>query len=116
MTTAWQAHALAISSSATTYETASAPAPPQRSGIAMPMSPSSPIRLTVSCGKRDVAVDLGGDGPDLRLGELPRHRLDHLLLVGQLELHVGPVRYFSRSFLNSFVSSGTTSKRSATMP
>src|SRR6185369_14337027 len=27
--------------------------PPQRSGITMPISPSSPIRLTVSCGKRE---------------------------------------------------------------
>src|SRR5215510_904417 len=31
---------------------APAPLPPQRSGIAIPMSPSSPMRLTVSCGKR----------------------------------------------------------------
>src|SRR5512145_3019685 len=52
MTTAWLAHARAISSRATTYETAPAPLPPHRSGITMPMRPSSPIRLTVSCGKR----------------------------------------------------------------
>src|SRR4030095_13249022 len=53
MTTAWLAHTRAISSSATTYPSAPAPLPPQRSGITMPMSPSSPIRLTVSCGKRE---------------------------------------------------------------
>src|SRR4029453_18135839 len=53
MTTAWLAHTRAISSSATTYATAPAPLPPHCSGIAMPISPSSPIRLTVSCGKRE---------------------------------------------------------------
>src|SRR4030095_16184485 len=52
MTTAWLAHARAISARATTCATAPAPLPPHRSGIAMPMSPSSPMRLTVSCGKR----------------------------------------------------------------
>src|SRR5262249_13623061 len=52
MTTACDAHALAISSSATTYETVSAPLPPQASGTVMPSRPSSPMRLTVSCGKR----------------------------------------------------------------
>src|SRR4029453_18336912 len=61
-----------------------------------------------------VAIDLGGDGPDLGVGELPHRRLDHLLLVGQFQ---PPGRvYFPRTFLNSFVSSGTTSKRSATIP
>src|SRR6266850_2272690 len=62
-----------------------------------------------------VAVDLGRDGLDLGLGELPRRGLDQLLLGRQVERHVVP-SYFSRSFLNSFVSSGTTSKRSATIP
>src|SRR5262249_6642780 len=52
MTTACEAHALAISSSATTYDTVSAPLPPQASGTVMPSRPSSPMRLTVSCGKR----------------------------------------------------------------
>src|SRR5436309_8075083 len=52
MMTAWVAHALAISSRATTYDTAPAPLPPHCSGITMPMRPSSPIPLTVSCGKR----------------------------------------------------------------
>src|SRR2546425_5246526 len=52
MTTACEAHALAISSSATTYETVSAPAPPHCSGTMIPSRPSSPMRLTVSCGKR----------------------------------------------------------------
>src|SRR2546421_3836804 len=52
MMTPWEAQTLAISSSATTYETVSAPAPPHRSGTAMPINPSSPIFLTVSCGKR----------------------------------------------------------------
>src|SRR5438093_5075768 len=52
MITAWVAHALAISSRATTYDTAPAPLPPHCSGITMPMRPSSPMPLTVSCGKR----------------------------------------------------------------
>src|SRR5262249_6870189 len=52
MTTACEAHALAISSSATTYDTVSAPLPPQASGTMIPSRPSSPMRLTVSCGKR----------------------------------------------------------------
>src|SRR5215813_6268551 len=52
MTTAWLAQTRAISSSATTYAAAPAPLPPHRSGMTMPMSPSSPIRLTVSWGKR----------------------------------------------------------------
>jgi len=52
MMTAWLAHALAISSRATTYDTAPAPLPPHCSGITMPMRPSSPMPLTVSCGKR----------------------------------------------------------------
>src|SRR5258705_3788435 len=52
MPTAWLAPALAICSRATTYATAPAPLPPHRSGITMPMSPSSPMPLTVSCGKR----------------------------------------------------------------
>src|SRR5438128_7984223 len=52
MMTAWVAHALATSSRATTYDTAPAPLPPHCSGITMPMRPSSPMPLTVSCGKR----------------------------------------------------------------
>src|SRR2546426_5065489 len=52
MMTACDAHALAISSRATTYDTAPAPLPPHCSGITMPMRPSSPMPLTVSCGKR----------------------------------------------------------------
>src|SRR2546425_182819 len=52
MMTACDAHALAISSRATTYDTAPAPLPPHCSGITMPMRPSSPVPLTVSCGKR----------------------------------------------------------------
>jgi hypothetical protein len=35
------------------------------------------------------AVDLRGDGAHVLLGELPRHRLDHRLLVGELQVHVG---------------------------
>jgi hypothetical protein len=52
----------------------------------------------------------------VRLGELPRHRLDHRLLVRQLQLHGESLGYFSSSRLNSFVSSGTTSNRSPTIP
>src|ERR671922_648200 len=52
MTTACEAHAFAISSSATTYETVSAPLPPHFSGTMMPSRPSSPMRFTVSCGNR----------------------------------------------------------------
>src|SRR5216117_1237843 len=52
MMAACEPHAFAISSRATTQATLSAPLPPQRSGIAMPMSPSSPMRFTVSWGKR----------------------------------------------------------------
>jgi len=52
MTTACDAQALAISSSATTYEMVSAPLPPHCSGTMIPSRPSSPMRLTVSCGKR----------------------------------------------------------------
>jgi len=52
MMTAWLAHTFAISSSAATYATVSLPPPPHRSGTAMPMRPSSPMRFTVSWGKR----------------------------------------------------------------
>ena len=61
-------------------------------------------------GKTSIAVDLGGDGADFALGEVARHLADHPLLVGEIEVH------FSRSFLNSWVSAGTTSKRSPTIP
>ena len=57
-----------------------------------------------------VAVDLRGDGAHFALGEVARHLADHPLLVGEVEVHL------SRSFLNSWVSAGTTSKRSPTMP
>src|SRR2546426_1393154 len=52
MMAACDPHAFAISSTATTYDTVSAPLPPHFSGIAMPMRPSSPMRFTVSWGKR----------------------------------------------------------------
>src|SRR5438132_4582626 len=52
MMAACDPHAFAISSMASTEATASTPLPPQRSGIAMPMRPSSPMRFTVSWGKR----------------------------------------------------------------
>ena len=94
--------------------------------------------------KARLAVDVRGDGAHGLLGELARHRLDHLLLVPELSvhrvrsvLHPGhglrppvprgssrcllfalrqPFTYFSSSFLNSAVRSGATSKRSPTMP
>src|SRR5262245_14922872 len=46
------AQARATSSRARTYPTVSPPLPPRASGIAMPMRPSSPMRRTVSRGKR----------------------------------------------------------------
>ncbi len=52
MMTAVEAQARAISSRATTYETVSMPAPPQLSGTATPISPSSPSRAINSLGKR----------------------------------------------------------------
>src|SRR2546429_6707380 len=52
MMAACDPHAFAISSMASPEATASTPLPPQRSGIAMPMRPSSPMRFTVSWGKR----------------------------------------------------------------
>src|ERR1051325_2790954 len=52
MTTAWLPHTRAISSIAIAYETASPPTPPHFSGVMIPIRPSSPIRLIVSCGKR----------------------------------------------------------------
>jgi len=84
-------------------------------------------------GKTSPLVDGRGDRTDLLVRELPRHRLDHLLLVAQLEVHrvtsisstnVSRSRsfpssarfYFSSSFLNSAVRSGATSKRSPTIP
>src|SRR5262249_53414028 len=52
MITACEAQTLAISSTATAQATASPPLPPCASGMAMPMRPSSPMRRTVSLGKR----------------------------------------------------------------
>src|SRR5262249_52882333 len=50
--TACEPHCLASSMIARMRLTASAPLPPQRSGIVIPIIPSSPSRFTVSCGKR----------------------------------------------------------------
>jgi hypothetical protein len=50
MATAVDAQARAISSSATAYDSASMPAPPQRSGTMMPSSPSSPSRAKMFFG------------------------------------------------------------------
>ena len=86
------------------------PAPPYSSGIAIPRKPSSPIRLTISAGKRRSRSISDALGATSRVGEVARHVADHPLLVGEVEVH------FSRSFLNSCVSAGTTSKRSATIP
>src|SRR2546427_11720582 len=52
MMAACDPHAFAISSTATTYDTVSAPLPPHFSGIAMHRRPSSPMRFTVSWGMR----------------------------------------------------------------
>src|SRR5881392_2704889 len=52
MMAACDPHAFAISSMASTEAMASTPLPPQSSGIATPMRPSSPMRFTVSWGKR----------------------------------------------------------------
>src|SRR5262249_35586346 len=50
--TACEPHCLASSMIARMRLTASAPLPTQRSGIVIPIIPSSPRRFTVSCGKR----------------------------------------------------------------
>jgi len=50
MMTAVEAQARAISSSTSTYDTQSMPAPPYCSGTAMPRKPSSPILATSSFG------------------------------------------------------------------
>src|SRR5262249_46400992 len=50
--TACEPHCLASSMIARMRLTASAPLPPQRSGIVIPIIPNSPRRFTVSCGKR----------------------------------------------------------------
>ena len=111
MTTACDAHTRAISSSATTYATMSLPLPPHRSGTAMPMSPSSPIRLTVSCGKR------ASRSISMAIGRISLSANSRAIAWIAACSSVRSNRiYFSRSFLNSFVSSGTTSKRSPTMP
>src|SRR5690242_11990004 len=47
-----EAQAREISSRASTYPTASPPAPPRASGMATPIRPSSPMRATVSRGNR----------------------------------------------------------------
>src|SRR5215468_3094089 len=52
MMAACEAQARATSSRASTYPTASPPAPPKASGMATPIRPSSPMRRTVSAGKR----------------------------------------------------------------
>src|SRR5215475_12522883 len=52
MMAACEAQARATSSNASTYPTASPPAPPKASGMATPIKPSSPMRRTVSRGKR----------------------------------------------------------------
>ncbi len=62
-----------------------------------------------------LAVDGRGNRAHLFVGEVARHRLDHLLLLGELDVH-GVAFHFSRSFLNSAARSGATSNRSPTIP
>ena len=78
-----------------------------------PHEPQLPHPADGVVGEAGLVVDGGRDGTDLLVGELPRHRLDHPLLVTQLDVHGS---YFSNSFLNSAVRSGATSKRSPTIP
>src|SRR5437899_3275353 len=66
--------------------TGAAPAPALRDDHAHQAELAHPLDRLVREAR--VAVDLGGDGPDLGLGELPRRGLDELLLGRQVERHV----------------------------
>ena len=88
ITTAVEAQARAISSSATAYDRASIPAPPHFSGTMTPSSPSSPRRAKISLREAVGAVDLGGGGRDLARREVAGGVPDQLLLGGELEVHV----------------------------
>ena len=63
------------------------PAPPQRSGTLMPSQPSSPIRCTISIGKRRSPLVLVDDGRDLRLHELADRVPQEHVVGREVEVH-----------------------------
>ena len=77
------------SSSTRMYDTKSAPAPPYSSGTQTPMSPRSPSFASSSRGKPWSRSHFGRVRLDLGVRELPRQRLDLVLLRRQLEVHGG---------------------------
>src|SRR5262244_2625746 len=81
-----EAQARATSSRASTYPTTSLPAPPKASGMATPIKPSSPMRRTVSRGKRasrSIASAMGRTSFSAK----SRATCYHPLLVRELDLH-----------------------------